>query len=472
VVLGGEPNARATQVTAERTLQPPGRPGRLLGSPARVGAVVGAGLLVIAGLRIVAAGGDVSRFLVAGERWTDPEKTPVPIETVPGPGYDGQFFFRLALDPFARRAEANGITLDSPAYRQQRILYPLLARGLGIGSPRGILLAMIGVNLAALCCIGWLFGRIARSSRQHPAWGLLPALSGGLVLAFGRDLSEPVAAAALAASVFLAVSRRWALFSVALSLAILARESAVLAVAGAGMALVAAGVRPQPGGTAAAEHSSGTESTEVRDGDPHRADRPRLTETSSPPRCRSGRPSWLWLVPPIAVFVLWQFFLYGCWGHLPATEGRGNVGWPLQGIGEALVGWIRAAWGGGGGSRAEAGVALCYLAWIGWLAILVGRRHGAAAGSSAARDVRNGFAPDASFALRFCRMSWLIWSVAAALFSTAIWGDDWSFTRVLGDWSLLGVAILLLERRPPGFRFVLFSGLILAGSAIRLIVRP
>jgi hypothetical protein len=42
-------------------------------------------------------------------------------------GYDGQFFYRLALEPFSTAERVDGIAFDAPAYRQQRIGYPLLA---------------------------------------------------------------------------------------------------------------------------------------------------------------------------------------------------------------------------------------------------------------------------------------------------------------------------------------------------------
>ena len=51
-------------------------------------------------------------------------------------GYDGQFVYRLALDPFTHAVTAHGITLDNPAYRQQRIATALLAH-VARGHPRG-----------------------------------------------------------------------------------------------------------------------------------------------------------------------------------------------------------------------------------------------------------------------------------------------------------------------------------------------
>src|SRR6266436_1733061 len=51
-----------------------------------------------------------------------------PIDKVEG--YDGQFSYWLAVDPSPAAA---GTHFDVPAYRYQRILYPLLARALALG---------------------------------------------------------------------------------------------------------------------------------------------------------------------------------------------------------------------------------------------------------------------------------------------------------------------------------------------------
>ena len=49
------------------------------------------------------------------------------------PGYDGQFAYQIARDP------VNGWTkIDVPAYRYQRIVYPVAARVLALGNPFGL----------------------------------------------------------------------------------------------------------------------------------------------------------------------------------------------------------------------------------------------------------------------------------------------------------------------------------------------
>ena len=59
-----------------------------------------------------------------------PAVAALPHESVPGLGYDGQFYAQLAVDPHVLRSEVRG-ALDLPAYRAQRLLLPLLAHAAG-----------------------------------------------------------------------------------------------------------------------------------------------------------------------------------------------------------------------------------------------------------------------------------------------------------------------------------------------------
>ena len=60
----------------------------------------------------------------------------VPLRVVPNsPGYDGQFYAQLAVDPLLLDA-ATGEALDNPSYRARRILFSWTAFLLGLGQPR------------------------------------------------------------------------------------------------------------------------------------------------------------------------------------------------------------------------------------------------------------------------------------------------------------------------------------------------
>ena len=84
-------------------------------------AVVAATRFVVLRLEIFAHG-DLTRFIDAGRSFVNPSQAPHGLIVVPGTGYDGEFYYRLAIDPANLHRTAYGITFDS-AYRLQRITY-------------------------------------------------------------------------------------------------------------------------------------------------------------------------------------------------------------------------------------------------------------------------------------------------------------------------------------------------------------
>lgn len=76
-------------------------------------------------VRLAAHSWDVSYFVTAGDEMTNPKDAPKDLYIArDSPGHDGQFYYRLALDPITNKVMDYGVTLDLPAYRHQRILYP------------------------------------------------------------------------------------------------------------------------------------------------------------------------------------------------------------------------------------------------------------------------------------------------------------------------------------------------------------
>ena len=64
-------------------------------------------------------------------------------------GYDGQFFLTVALDP-TLEDDLTIKALDNPKYRYKRIGYPLAGYILGLGIPKIIPYALVGLNLACI----------------------------------------------------------------------------------------------------------------------------------------------------------------------------------------------------------------------------------------------------------------------------------------------------------------------------------
>ncbi len=135
------------------------------------------------GVRLVQAQGDPAALAEIGTRFS--EGQPEGEE-----GYDGQFAYFIAIDPAPSSVVDR---LDVPAYRYQRILYPLAARVLGAGSSDLIPWTLIGVNLLA-----HLVGTLAvalnlQLEGRSPWYALTYGLWVGLLAGVGLDLHEPLA---------------------------------------------------------------------------------------------------------------------------------------------------------------------------------------------------------------------------------------------------------------------------------------
>ncbi len=146
-------------------------------------------------------------------------------------GYDGQFYYRLALNPFNWSPTAYGITMDHN-YRYTRIGYPLVAWILSAGQHRAVPTVLVVVNLVCVGVIGWLGGRFARESGRHALWGLLFVAYFGLVISVGRDTSEPLADACMLGGLLAYRHSRYVLAAILITYGVITNEPIlVLAVA-------------------------------------------------------------------------------------------------------------------------------------------------------------------------------------------------------------------------------------------------
>jgi hypothetical protein len=142
------------------------------------------------------ANGHITLFIMAGHTYTDPARLPHGVLRVPNAGYDGQFYYRLALDPANWRKTAFGITMDQ-SYRYTRVGYPALAWLAAFGQHQLVPFALVAVNLLGVAAMAVLGGMFARDSGRHALWGLAFAAYFGLVISVGRDTAEPVAEACM-----------------------------------------------------------------------------------------------------------------------------------------------------------------------------------------------------------------------------------------------------------------------------------
>jgi hypothetical protein len=235
---------------------------------------------------------DPSAFIVAGDEFTNPAAAPAHVHVAPhSSGYDGQFYFRLAIAPFSVRQSVAGVHFDYPVYREQRILYPLLAWLASAGRPAAVPWALIVMNLLAAAAIAGSAAFILQDSPRPLMLAVAIALYPGFLLTMSRDLTEMVEIAFVLAGIALVLARREGLAVVMLAAAVLAKETALI----------------MPVAIAI-----------------DRALRKRL-------RARDA----LFLVP-VATFIGWKMYLFHAW-HLPPSLGTdGHFSLPFAGLWQCI----------------------------------------------------------------------------------------------------------------------------------------
>lgn len=235
------------------------------------------------------ARGDIRRFVMAGQLYTHPAQLPHGFPLTQADGYDGQFFYRLALDPLNLGPTAFGITMDQP-YRFTRIGYPSVTWLVSLGRPEAVPYALVGVNLVAVAALAVLGGVFARRSGRHALWGLLFAAYFGLAVSVGRDTAEPVTDACLLGGMLAYRDRRPFLATALFCWAALTRETALAVPAAIAVVRLIGMVRRRTG---------------------------------------PGREDLVWFAPAV-VFGAWQLVIRQRTGALPLfSDGNRNTGLPF-----------------------------------------------------------------------------------------------------------------------------------------------
>lgn len=232
---------------------------------------------------------DPSYFIDIGDRFTaDRAAVPRSVRIVPdSAGYDGQFYYQIALNPFMPAAVNSGFRIDNGPYRNQRILYPLFAWLFSLGNPDYVPAMLLILNYLALCAIAWLGGRYAQLHSLHAVWGILFGLFPGFLFTLTHDLTEILAVLFLLAGVLALEQWPSKLYvSLFLILAVLTRETALIAVMALGIVLA----------------------------------------------WKREFARWPMVVVPLAIFVLWQAVLWWKWGEPPALTARLLLDFPGSGM--------------------------------------------------------------------------------------------------------------------------------------------
>jgi hypothetical protein len=235
------------------------------------------------------AHGNISRFILVGRHFATLSQLPPSMPVAKTYGYDGQFFYRLAINPLNFHHTAYGITMDRP-YRYMRIGYPLLTWLVSLGQHYLIPVMLVVVNIAAIGALGALGAVFAVQSGRHALAGLLIPGYFGLLTSLSRDTAEPLAAVCLLAALLAIRSRRPVLAAALLAYGALTRETVMVAVAAIAILRVIGMLRGQ---------------------------------------ARPGREDLTWAVPAVT-FAAWQVVLKAATGSVPLlADGGRNAGTPF-----------------------------------------------------------------------------------------------------------------------------------------------
>jgi hypothetical protein len=235
------------------------------------------------------AHGNISRFILVGRHFAEVSQLPHGMPVAKTYGYDGQFFYRLALNPLNFHHTAYGITMDRP-YRYMRIGYPTLTWLVSLGQHNLVPVMLVVVNIAAIGTLGYLGGIFAVDGGRHALAGLLIPGYFGLLTSLSRDTAEPLAAVCLLAGLLAVRRRRPVLAAMLLAFGALTRETVMVAVAALAVMRVLGILRG---------------------------------------RARPGRQDLAWAIPA-AAFAAWQVVVWTAIGSVPLfADGGRNAGTPF-----------------------------------------------------------------------------------------------------------------------------------------------
>jgi hypothetical protein len=409
-------HGRSPAATHERRLAEPRAP-MGAGLNTAVGPMIVALCLaaVFVTCRLITMDRDPSRFVVAGSQSVDPGAAPESLHVEQGKGYDGQFFYRLALAPADLRLQAHGVRLDTPL-RRQRPGYPVLAWLVSGGRPDLVVWALILVNILGFGLLGFLGGLVAQQVGRHALWGLIVPGFPGFVMSIARDLSEITAACFLLAGLLMLRRQRPLLAGVLLAAAVLTRESTMLVV----VAVAAVdGIR--------------------------RWQAWRYPQAADSDRAGGRSAAAAWALPTLA-FLAWQLTVAAASGSAPLLDDTSNLSFPFGALLPAAMEWLTD------GLQPAIMLRFALLALVILMVLLVGASL-----------------PRTSAPIQE-RLAWASYLVLAVSLSRDVWVDPADF-RTLGELHVTGALVLFGDpRRRLGLTAIALSAGWLMTATFRALV--
>jgi hypothetical protein len=194
--------------------------------------------VLLAQTYLAGMGGNYSGFLVIGEQFADrvPYLTERPelkaqLRILPGVGYDAQFVYFIAFDPFLLAFKDQPARyrqmIDAPPYRYGRIGFSLLTKLFSADDPARFPPTMVWLIVAGSFAGAWCLALLAQRCGYAGWWGLLYVLVPGFRESLCVALPEAIAAAFVLGAYLLSLRGRYWLTALLLAASLLVRETGI-----------------------------------------------------------------------------------------------------------------------------------------------------------------------------------------------------------------------------------------------------
>jgi hypothetical protein len=146
----------------------------------------------------------------------------------PTEGHDGRFFWLLARDPLLLHPQVDLANMDRPAYRSQRIGYPLLVAPWRVFGEYGVVWGLLVTNLALVAVGAAVTASLATDLGAPARAGLAFALNPAVVTAVAFDFADILAIAGVLTTLWLFHRRRYTAALAVATVAVLTKEICLL----------------------------------------------------------------------------------------------------------------------------------------------------------------------------------------------------------------------------------------------------
>lgn len=365
-------------------------------------------------VRLSNANYNASFFIVAGSDFVDSNLTLTPILVQKGQGYDGQFFYKYAINPFNFDKFKYGVDVDLPNYRMQRIGYPLFVWLISLGNSELVPFSFIITNVLAFIGIIFFSIKIVTHYKVNLIYSLIPLLFCGLYMSLARNLSEVFELFCFSGCIYYFIKNNPIKFCFFTSLTLLTRETSIIAIA----PLI-------------------------------------FFSTFSVFKNKDKLINIIFYIIPIAIMLSWKTIVQINVPNSDFTGGYHHLGFPFYGI---INGFILNCNFSSTKHILEFLFWILYLIWhISFTVIIVKLL---VKNCTLNEIVQNPLA-----------VIYFVWLIFAILFTEIIYVDDWGFMRIFSLWNFVGFIILVQQKYKLNKRFVLFSVFSVFLTLVRLSIR-